>query len=239
MVFIKTVPLYSKDSQEYAIWRMLDSPEARSHPDNHTVPVREILYFRPDFTTLGVASEPTDTRLFVVMDRFDKVTALDDIPITKSCYPFVRTTGELCHFFLQIAQAVRYMHDLGVAHQDIMDKNLLLDRTSTVDRCYATDFQFSLYFPKPWTTAPRILVDAEAPEAFRPKKPYDPFPVDIFCVGTIYITMVKALQIAGWTSLDKLEYLAESMRENDPQQRPTIHVIEENLQKLIETLPEQ
>lgn len=76
-----------------------------------------------------------------------------------------------------------------------MDKNLLLDRTSTVDRCYATDFQFSLYFPKPWTTAPRILVDAEAPEAFRPKKPYDPFPVDIFCVGTIYITMVKALQI--------------------------------------------
>ncbi|KAG8976601.1 hypothetical protein FRC05_003440 [Tulasnella sp. 425] len=207
MVFIKTVPLYSKDSQEYAIWRMLDSPEARSHPDNHTVPVREILYFRPDFTTVGVASEPTDTRLFVVMDRFDKVTALDDIPITKSCYPF-----------------------------DIMDKNLLLDRTSTVDRCYAIDFQFSLYFPKPWTTAPRILVDAEAPEAFRPKKPYDPFPVDVFCVGTIYITMVKALQIAGWTSLDKLEYLAESMRENDPQQRPTIHVVEENLLKLIETL---
>lgn len=119
MVFIKTVPLYSKDSQEYAIWRMLDSPEARSHPDNHTVPVREILYFRPDFTTLGVASEPTDTRLFVVMDRFDKVTALDDIPITKSCYPFVRTTGELCHFFLQIAQVGASYHDANTANPGI------------------------------------------------------------------------------------------------------------------------
>ncbi|KAG8933965.1 hypothetical protein FRC00_012630 [Tulasnella sp. 408] len=45
MVFIKTVPLHFKDSQEYD-WRMFDSPEARLHPDNHTVPVKKVLFFK-------------------------------------------------------------------------------------------------------------------------------------------------------------------------------------------------
>ncbi|KAG8948835.1 hypothetical protein FRC04_009300 [Tulasnella sp. 424] len=194
MVSIKTVPVYSGDSQKYAIWRMLDSPEARSHADNYTVP-------------------PTYTHLFVVMDQFDKVTQPLDAPLTDPGYPFVGTVDDLCHFFLQIAQAVRYMHDLGVAHLDIMDKN----------------FAGSDEHPPPM-----ILVDAEAPEAARPKKTYDPFPVDVFCIGTTFNKMVNAFEITGWTSLDELDNLAESMREDDPQQRPpTIHDVEKHLQSLI------
>ncbi|KIO23902.1 hypothetical protein M407DRAFT_26698 [Tulasnella calospora MUT 4182] len=160
MVFIKTVPLHSKESQEYDIWRMLDSPKARLHPDNHTVPVREVLYFNPNFDLVGVEPEPTDARLFVVMDQFDQVTPLDG-PISDPGYPFIHTIEDLCHFFLQIAQAVRYMHDLGIAHQDIRDKNFLINRASTADRCYVIDFQLSLYFPKPWATAPMTFMASE------------------------------------------------------------------------------
>ncbi|KAG9051670.1 hypothetical protein FS837_000058 [Tulasnella sp. UAMH 9824] len=94
MVFIKTVPLHFKDSQEYDIWRMLDSPEARLHPDNHTVPVREVLFFNPDFSLAEVESEPADARVFVVMDRFDTVTPLDG-PILDPGYPFINSIEDL------------------------------------------------------------------------------------------------------------------------------------------------
>ncbi|KAG8908696.1 hypothetical protein FRC01_007292, partial [Tulasnella sp. 417] len=232
MVFIKTVPLHSKESQEYDIWRMLDSSKARSHPDNHTVPVREILYFDPNFALVGAEPDPTDARLFVVMDQFDKVTPPDG-PYTEPGYPFIHTIQDLYHFFLQIAQGVRYMHDLGIAHQDIRDKNFLINLASTNDRCYVIDFQLSLYFPKPWATAPRVLVDADAPEAFRPEKPYDPFPVDVYGVGTIFLKMIGAYQRAGWTSLTDVDNLAESMRQSVPEQRPTIHAVERRLKELI------
>ncbi|KAG8949214.1 hypothetical protein FRC04_009013 [Tulasnella sp. 424] len=235
MVFIKTVPLHSQDSQEYDIWRMLDSPKARAHPDNHTVPIREILYFNPDFAVVGAHPEPTDARLFVVMNQFDTVTP-EEVTTLQPGYPFVHTIEDLYQFFLQMAQAVRYMHDLGIAHQDIMDKNFLIDCATPVDRCYVIDFQLSLYFPKPWTTPPRILIDAEAPEAFRPTKPYDPFPVDVFCVGTIFDKMIRAFQRSGWTSLDELNDIAQSMRRRDPEQRPTIHAVENRLQDLIKAL---
>ncbi|KAG8933967.1 hypothetical protein FRC00_012632 [Tulasnella sp. 408] len=232
MVFIKTVPLHSKESQEYDIWRMLDSPKARLHPDNHTVPVREVLYFNPNFALVGVEPEPTDARLFVVMDRFDKVTPLDG-PISDPGYPFIHTIEDLCNFFLQIAQAVRYMHDLGIAHQDIMNKNLLIDRANSADRCYVIDFQLSLYFPKPWITPPKVLIDADAPEAFRPKKPYDPFPVDVYGVGTLLHNMISAYRYAGWTSLTELDNIAKSMLQDAPEQRPTIHAVEDYLRDLI------
>ncbi|KAG8895396.1 hypothetical protein FRC01_012405 [Tulasnella sp. 417] len=234
MVFIKTVPLHSQESQEYDIWRMLDGPEARLHPDNHTVPVREVLYFNPNLALVGMEPEPTDARLFVVMDRFDTVTPLDG-PISDPGYPFIRTVEDLYKFFLQIAQAVRYMHELGIAHQDIRDKNFLIDRSSIIDRCYVIDFQLSLYFPKPWTAAPRVLIDADAPEAWRPKEPYDPFPVDIYGVGTIFHNMVGAYQDAGWGLLTELEKIAESMRQDAPEQRPTIHAVVTYLQDLIQT----
>ncbi|KAG8949213.1 hypothetical protein FRC04_009012 [Tulasnella sp. 424] len=73
------------------------------HPDNYTVPVREIFYFNPDFATVGVDPEPTDGRLFVVMNRFDKVTP-EDVPSWQSGYPFVHTFEDLYQFFLQMAQ---------------------------------------------------------------------------------------------------------------------------------------
>ncbi|KAG8909250.1 hypothetical protein FRC01_007040 [Tulasnella sp. 417] len=189
MVFIKTVPLNSKESQEYDIWRMLDRPEARLHPDNHTVPVREILYFNPNFALVGVEPELTDARLFVVMERFDK---------------------------------------------DLRDKNFLIDRASTVDRCYVIDFQLSLYFPKPWATVPKVLIDADAPEASRPTKPYNPFPVDVFGVGSIFGKMIRAHQLAGWTSLTELSGIAGSMCQWDPELRPTIHAVQNYLEDLIQ-----
>ncbi|KAG8908695.1 hypothetical protein FRC01_007291 [Tulasnella sp. 417] len=233
MVFIKTVPLNSKESQEYDIWRMLDRPEARLHPDNHTVPVREVLYFNPNFALAGVEPELTDARLFVVMERFDKVTPLDG-PSSYPGYPFIRTVEDLCRLFLQIAQAVRYMHDLGIAHQDLRDKNFLIDRASTVDRCYVIDFQFSLYFPRPWAAVPKVLIDADAPEASQPTKPYNPFPVDVFGVGSIFGKMIRAHQLAGWTSLAELSGIAGSMCQWDPELRPTIHAVQNYLEDLIQ-----
>ncbi|KAG8933964.1 hypothetical protein FRC00_012629 [Tulasnella sp. 408] len=47
--------------------------------------------------------------------------------------------------------------------------------------------------------------------------------------------MVMAYQDAGWTSLTGLDNLVNSMHQDAPEQRPTIHDVENRLRELIKT----
>lgn len=105
-VFIKTVPLYNGESQEFEIWKLLNSEKMRSDPRNRTVPVREILFFSPDFAPTGFPSTKTDTRAFVVMEYFPPL--MEPRPIDdaghEELFPSITSIDKLLELSLDVLQ---------------------------------------------------------------------------------------------------------------------------------------
>jgi len=171
----------------------------RLDPCNRTVPVREILFFSPDFSSAGYTSEESDMRALVIMDRFD-VLAERSPPGQDECveYPLLRSVNDVLDMSLQIIQGISFMHRCGIAHRDLYQNNFVCENGLASRRLYVIDFQFSAYFPKPWLSPPLVPPGGgmNEPEAWTSSAPYDPFLADVYCLGNVIRMITESREIA-------------------------------------------
>ncbi|KAJ6631577.1 hypothetical protein B0H10DRAFT_2159825 [Mycena sp. CBHHK59/15] len=215
-------------------------PQA-SDPDNHCVPIFEVLDL-PDIPDRRIIVMP-------ILRNYDK--------------PRFDTFGEAVEFFSQILKGLRYMHRNNVAHRDCMSLNVMMDgtplyprdfsgkvshltRTQRPVKYYITDFGLSRRYP-PGVHAPLepIIVggDKSVPE-FRknedgvlPMK-CDPFPTDVYYIGNLIRS--DFLQgnrfVKQKLGFEFMEPLVNDMVQDDPSLRPTIDEVVERFEGAVRGL---
>lgn len=127
LVFIKTVPAFSEEAH---IWAALTSSPLCDDPLNHTIPVLDVLYFCPDFASVGSSNADGDARLFVVMralralqvqvSKFnDKLSGIESIKdVATLAFQLVEVRIFLSVFIRSyiFLQGLAFMHSQGVVH---------------------------------------------------------------------------------------------------------------------------
>ena len=112
-------------------------------------------------------------------DLFDFLTSLGGLP-----EPIAR------YFFIQLLNAVEFMHNSGLAHRDLKPENLLLDADYNI---LLSDFGFCKRLAAAGPLAKfRDRVGTErymSPELYA-KKPYSPVLADLFALGVILFMFV-------------------------------------------------
>ncbi|KAJ1308133.1 hypothetical protein OPQ81_003853 [Rhizoctonia solani] len=226
-VMIKiVVPKEGEGEDELAILQHFASPTLKDDPANHIVPCLDSFPI-PD-AELGQ---------FVVMPLLGQY---DDIPFKR--------ISEVHDFLQQIFEGLVFMHEHDVAHCDISSVNIMMNSRVLYDepfhpiyqkqsldiqrmirpkysrleksiRYYFIDMGFATWFRG--SKEPRLvtgkLARIMAPEQ-KINKPYDPFLVDVYQLGTV----IKEELIPQNSALDFLKPLAEEMTRSDPTSRPTL-----------------
>ncbi|KAJ7162168.1 kinase-like domain-containing protein [Mycena filopes] len=210
----------------------------RSDPENHCVPIREVLQSPHD----------SDSQIIVMplLQAFDK--------------PRFDSIGETVAFFKQVFEGLRYMHKHHVAHRDCAYLNIMMDasplysepvhpfdirrkrdwsgrishrsRTERPVKYYITDFGISRRYRAedlPVLEPPIIGADKSVPE-FQVKSKYDdlpdldPFPTDVYYLGNLI-----RQDFTGGDSIKRpklgfefMELLVADMVNKDPTKRPTM-----------------
>ncbi|KAG5649918.1 hypothetical protein H0H81_001489 [Sphagnurus paluster] len=191
-VVIKLVSEKGIPSTEWLILQELNREPLRSHPHNHTIHVLDHLVF--------------EKFVFVVMPRWD----ISTLP------PFA-TVSELLHFSQTWFEALDFLHEQSIAHQDIFYKNTAINAFGSFDAfCsqpglrnagevqYALyDFGHSLRYPR-GTDISTVSVNRfiRFHDGSTPDGPYNPFMVDVKMLGD----MLNSTVVEGF--------------ENNPMQRP-------------------
>ncbi|KAF8682413.1 Protein kinase domain [Rhizoctonia solani] len=226
-VMIKTlIPRQGEGEDELAILQHFSSPLLRNEPANHVVPCLDT------FPIPGV-----EHGHFVVMPLLRQY---DDIAF--------QSVSEVHDFLRQIFEGLIFMHENNVAHCDVGSANIMMNSRVLYDepfhpvdshlsldiqrmiyprysrleknlRYYLIDMGFATWLRDP--NAPRLVTGKPArimaPEQ-RNSKPYDPFLVDVYQLGTVIsqdlIPQIKALSF--------LIPLTEEMAHSDPSVRPPL-----------------
>lgn len=94
-------------------------------------------------------------------------------------------------WFYQLADAIRYLHTLSVAHRDIKSENILISQDFNI---VLSDFGFSricidYYKNQTYSTTYCGSITYSAPEVLI-AKPYKPMPADIWSMGVVLSFMV-------------------------------------------------
>ncbi|KAL6303405.1 hypothetical protein BKA93DRAFT_341682 [Sparassis latifolia] len=224
LVALKSV---EKGGNEVHIAQYLSSPELRSHPMNHCVPIVDVL---PD---------PIDPKASILIMLY--VRPFND--------PEFGAIGEVVEFMRQTLEGLCFLHGQGVAHRDCAAANIMMDgrslyprghhpvrmeaspdgifmlsplsRSDHSVRYYFIDFGISSLIGK--GESPYVLGregrDKELPE-MSSEVPYDAFKVDIFILGNLY----KKEFLQTYLGLDFLEPLVQAMTAHQPDRRPTAEV---------------
>ncbi|NXI60213.1 TSSK1 kinase, partial [Chloroceryle aenea] len=133
--------------------------------------------------------ETSAGKLYIVMELGGKGDLLNYIKITGAM-----KEDTACIKFQQLASAIKYCHDLDLAHRDLKCENILLNEDLNVK---LTDFGFSKSLSRDENG--RIVLSETfcgsaaytAPEVLE-GIPYDPRISDIWSLGVILYTMVCA-----------------------------------------------
>ncbi|KAI0919176.1 hypothetical protein AcV5_002161 [Taiwanofungus camphoratus] len=189
-VSIKRIP---NNTHEVQLARFLTSAEKLELPNNHCVPILDVL-----------------------ADPFDKSLSLMVMPYLRPFNdPEFTAIGEVVDFIGQTLEGLHFLHSQRVAHRDCAAANIMMDARALyphghhpIRRNYSTDaifevtplyridhpvkyyfidFELSVHFPEDVTpyVVGRTGRDKEAPELSQ-DVPYDAFKVDIFALGNLY-----------------------------------------------------
>lgn len=97
--------MHHPESQEFAVWKLLSTPPLLSDPRNHTVPVRDVLFFAPDFSVAGYHEESSDERVFIVMDEHETLDEPhNSYGSAKPTTPYLQTAEATLDFSHQLAE---------------------------------------------------------------------------------------------------------------------------------------
>ncbi|KAJ7782419.1 kinase-like domain-containing protein [Mycena maculata] len=235
---------------DIATW--LSAEPQRSDPENHCVPIYEVLQM-PDDPNVQIIVMP-------LLTEYDK--------------PHFDTIGEAVSFFRQTFEGVRYLHRQNIAHRDCTNLNIMMDaspivtapfhpvqtwmkrdytgklrtlsRTQHPVKYYLTDFGLSVkYRPedRPPLETPVLGADKSVPEfqtASRDDEPLDgdPFPVDVYYLGNlIRLFFTKGHDFhRRRPGFEFLEPLAADMVNADPALRPSMDEVVERFEEIVRGL---
>ncbi|KAJ7461288.1 kinase-like domain-containing protein [Mycena galericulata] len=222
---------------DIATW--LSSEPQRSDPQNHCVPIYEVLQ-PPDDPDMHILVMP-------VLTPFDN--------------PRFDTVGEVVAFFTQIFEGMKYMHAHNVTHRDCAPNNIMMDaspivkepfhpirpnkkrdfsasavylsRTQHPVKYYLIDFGMSVkYGPEDRRLERSVFgADKTVPEFQRRDAPNcDPFPVDVYCIGNLIRTSFTE------RGLEFMEPLVADMVNSDPALRPTMDEVVNRFEEIVARL---
>ncbi|NXN08042.1 TSSK1 kinase, partial [Indicator maculatus] len=148
--------------------------------------------------------EVTSGKVYIVMELGEKGDLLN----------YIRATGAMeedvaCVKFQQLASAIKYCHDLELAHRDLKCENILLSEDLSIK---LADFGFSK--PLSRDDNGKLILSKTfcgsaayaAPEVLE-GIPYDPRASDIWSLGVILYTMVYALMPFDDSNVKKMIFL--------------------------------
>ncbi|KAL1937554.1 hypothetical protein VTO73DRAFT_13049 [Trametes versicolor] len=221
LVYLKKI---RPDSQELEILRYISSPDMVQHPQNHCVPLLDVIY------------DPSDPETcFIVMPYLRYID-----------HPPFELVEDMMEFGEVILEGLVFLHDHGVAHRDCAYKNIMMDasamfpqgfhpmrelalpdvsglapilhRVDVPVRYYYIDFGISTRFSP--DQGPTLVLgtqglDDEVPE-LSDTIPYDPFKTDIFIVGNLF----RQQFLQAYSNADMLTPLVRRMISKDPNLRP-------------------
>jgi len=229
---------------EVEIHKFLTSEALASDPDNHCVPLYEVLQVPSQADTV-----------IIVMPYLRRYNS-----------PRMETFGEAVDFFRQAFKGMQFMHRHGVAHRDGHGGNLMYDgaplypeghhphplynhrkpdftgrakhytRTQVSPKYYWIDFGISNRYDPDSTTPPseeRIWGgDETIPEYLNYKGPCNPFPIDIYYVGN----PIKTNFIDTKNGFSFMMPLISDMVQEDPEKRPTIDQVVARFDDILRSL---
>jgi len=228
---------------EATIAQFLSSEPLLSDPNNHCVPVYDILQ---------VPNE--DDRIIIIMPFLREYNS-----------PNFETIGEIVGLFSQALKGMQFMHQHRVAHRDATSMNLMFDgvpmypegfhphiacqdlrpsfkgqakcypRTQRPPKYYWIDFGLSCQYDSSFapTLEDRIWGgDRSVPEFQGNEGPHDPFPTDVYYVGNLFKTEFVDVMYG----LEFMEPLVADMTDKDPTKRPTMDVVVSRFDKIRQSL---
>ncbi|KAJ7782422.1 hypothetical protein DFH07DRAFT_874537 [Mycena maculata] len=231
---------------EIATW--FSAEPQRSDPQNHCIPVYEVLQV-PDKPNKQILVMP-------VLTRYDK--------------PRFDTVGEAVSFFRQIFEGMKYMHTQNVVHRDCMHMNIMMDaspivtapfhpleprkkrdftgrtiylsRTQHPVKYYVIDFGVSVKY-KAGDRPPLEPVvfggDRTVPEFQGDVLPKcDPFPVDVYYIGNLLREEFTegSPYVSRKRGFEFMEPLVADMVNTDPALRPTMEEVVDRFEEIVHSL---
>ncbi|PCH37415.1 kinase-like protein [Wolfiporia cocos MD-104 SS10] len=190
------VKLVKRDSTEVVLLRYLNSPELRSDPRNHTIPVVEIIDASADLCIL-------------VMPKFEPYPLLVDRRNLDALHDYVR----------QIVEGVAFLHEHNISHLDLKPTNIVVDVST--QKVYIIDFglarrlqyedaQISGYAGTEGWTAPEVG-----------EHRYSPIRADCWAAGKLIQDTFKLCGPLG-PERKHLNKIAIRLLDQDPGQRPAL-----------------
>ncbi|KAG7440649.1 uncharacterized protein BT62DRAFT_1012425 [Guyanagaster necrorhizus] len=206
-VALRIVPV---GSQELAMMMHLSSPQMRSDPRNHTVPV---------LGTIPIPGEEND-RVFVIL------------PVLRWFHPpDFHCRRQFADAFRQILEGIDFMHENNIAHGDACTLNFLMDATNvcpkgfhmadtdSIDelghglharpRCLTTK-----HFPEGKDAARTIELKCQiktSPEFLSAPVPYNPFRLDVYNVRATFLSFCEK-----YAGVDEFKPFCVEMMAKDP-----------------------
>ncbi|KAJ6547720.1 kinase-like domain-containing protein [Mycena sp. CBHHK59/15] len=222
----------SKHPMETEIIAMFAAEPVGSDPQNHCVPLYEVL------------KVPGEEDMIILVMPF--LSHWED--------PCFATVGEIVDFFGQIIEGLQFMHRQNVAHRDCKSDNIMLDssplypeprhpvneimkrdwsgkakpltRIRRPVKYYFIDFGLSKHYPPshPHTLEPPTWAGDKTVPEFKIGALVDPFPVDVYCLGNFIREMFteSSIMSPGMRRLGFMKPLVSDMVQDDPQKRPTM-----------------
>ncbi|KAI0310496.1 hypothetical protein OF83DRAFT_1070441 [Amylostereum chailletii] len=221
---------------EPEIGQYFSKPPLRDDPNNHCMPVLDVL---------PVPENPEGETVIVT-------------PLLRTVHePHFETFGEIIAFFSQMFEGIQFMHKHGVAHRDCTFNNVMMDatpmyphpwhpakperrrdwkgrakyysRTQCPVKYYWIDFGHSRRYnleDGPPLEMPQRAGDYTPPEHAGEflGTPCNPFPTDIYLVGNMIRThyMEASHRVLDYSGLGFMNKLVVDMVQADPAKRPTI-----------------
>ncbi|PCH37386.1 hypothetical protein WOLCODRAFT_167453 [Wolfiporia cocos MD-104 SS10] len=191
------VKAIKKGSQEFTILHFLNSPELRSQPQNHTIPVVDII---------DVASNNT---CIVVMPK-----------LVQYCPELITETAPsvLCDYLYQLVEGVAFLHSHHISHLDLKTANIVVD--TNAQKLYIIDYDCAMRLHDPEEQISEFVgtEDWTAPEVG--KGDYSPIRADRWAVGELILHAFMYCEQLG--ELGHLSEIAIRLQDTDPTQRPAL-----------------
>lgn len=99
-------------------------------------------------------------------------------------------SAQALDYFVQIVEAVHYLHEQGIAHRDLKLENILLTKEHSIVKL--ADFGFACHSPKDQSVECREWLGSpeySAPEILD-NRPYDPIKADCWSLGVIFFALL-------------------------------------------------
>ncbi|KJA19245.1 hypothetical protein HYPSUDRAFT_44512 [Hypholoma sublateritium FD-334 SS-4] len=214
------------NTEEYEIFKILNTAEMRSDPRNHTIPIIEFIR--------------VEKYTFVVMPRWYGGLWLD-----------FGVVNELMWFAQSMLEVFDFLHEHRIVHFDFLEQNLGINVLSDVNQPYITgllDPSVTKYALFDFGHSKQYPLDCDINEVeetrffgfdlrgmHEPEGPYNPFQVEMYSVGLVLQINIRHVEHV----VPELGPFFDAMLEDSPAKRLTARQALHAFQKIYESLSDE